>query len=115
MPKFLFHIILVSVLAFAAPSVDAYSLSQQRADVVAALDDVIADLEAEIAAKEAELAGPPTPTPAEQAQLEREILILEGRLRFVQVTQSQVPFYNGILLDRVIVRYDLPVSLSMPA
>jgi hypothetical protein len=111
MPKFFFHILLASVLVLAAPAADAYSLQDQRNDVIAALDDVITDLEAEIAAKQAELALA-TPGSPQAINLEREIMILEGRLRFVEVTQAQVPFYSATLLDRIILRYDLPVSLS---
>lgn len=109
MLKHFFQFLLVATLAFAAPVAQA-SIADTRDEVVAALDVVISDLEAVIADKEAQIAPPNSLTPAEVAEIENEILVLEGRVRFVQVTQAQVPFYNATLLNRTIARFMLPVS-----
>ena len=111
MTKYFLQLLVAATLFFAAPVAQAYTLQDQRQDVFNALEVVADEIEADIMAAQAELAGLP-PLSFQARLLRREILILSGRLRFIETTQRQVFYFNSAMLDRIILRYDLPVSLS---
>lgn len=112
MKKLLAQLLVVFSLVIVAPAAFAsISLEDQRIQVAAALDVVIDELEDDIADIEAQLQDPGL-TLAEQRALQRALLILNGRLSFVESTQRFVPHFSAALLDRIILRYNLPVSLS---
>lgn len=113
MPKFLLQLLVVATLAFAAPAAQASSISleDQRQEVYDALDVVADQLQDEIN-DALTLYATLSPTSFQARILRRQILILSGRLRFVEATQQKVFYFNADMLDRIIIRYDLPVSLS---
>lgn len=111
--KLITRVLAVVLLFAAAPfsQAQAYTLQEQRDDVYTALSTVIVELQADIAEAQADLATRP-PTSRAAQLLRRKIMILNGRVRRVQSLQRTVYYFNSVVLDRLIVRFDLPVSLS---
>lgn len=116
MRKALYHLLIVASLVFATlPASDASAstipVAQQRIEIDVALDVVIADLNAEIALLQAQIAGL-TPGDPQIIILQGQINILAGRISLAEAIQLQLPYLPGSVLNRIIVRFDLPVSLS---
>lgn len=109
---FLSRAALVFALALAAPVASAaITPAQQRVAIHDALDVFIAEIQTEIDTANAQLASS-TPGSFEADQLQRQILILSGRQRLAQSVQLQLAYLPDVTLNDLIIRFDLPVSLS---
>lgn len=112
MTKFLPQLLVVVALTLFAPVAHAsLSLADQRQEVFDALDVVIGEFDAEIAIVE-DLLDDPGLSVRQRRALSLQLLKLNARKRFVERTQNRVFFFSARILNRIILRYDLPVSLS---